>query len=288
MLELTLNAILSGILIAGYYCAITLGLTIAFGMLDIANLAHPAFVALGGYAAYLCNKQFGIDPILAGLLTAPIFYFLGILLYKAYYFSFAKRGTESLRAIVFFFAVILLIEVGLIMTFGVDLQLVRPGWQARVFNIGFVGIPMRYLVPFLVGIAMTGLLFLFFNRTFFGRMIRAVAQDSIAVSLMGAKPERIRTVAFGIAIASAGMAGSLLITIIPVEPSLGVQFIGRVFAITVLGGVGSIVGTLVAAVIVGVSETMTATFVGPSWTLGVSFGLLLIVLIVKPSGLFRR
>ena len=115
-----------------------------------------------------------------------------------------------------------------------------------------------------------------------------VSQDSLALRLMGADPIQIKTIAFGLGIATASIAGALLIVIAPVEPAIGREYIGRVFAITVLGGMGSIGGTLTAALILGVAESLTSTFSGPSWALAVSFGLLLLTLAVRPSGLFGR
>jgi branched-chain amino acid transport system permease protein len=116
----------------------------------------------------------------------------------------------------------------------------------------------------------------------------AVSQDRLALRLIGANPVRVKTIAFGIGIAAASLAGALLVTIAPVVPSTDREYIGRVFAITVLGGMGSIGGTLVAAIILGVAESLMATFFGPSWSLAVSFGLLLLALAVRPAGLFGR
>jgi len=131
-------------------------------------------------------------------------------------------------------------------------------------------------------------LYLFLGRSFFGRAMMGVAQDSLALRLMAIDPVRIKTLAFGLGIATASVAGALLIMISPVEPSIGRAYIGRVFAITVLGGLGSIGGTLTAAMILGIIESLTSTFSGPSWSLAVSFGILLLVLAVRPAGLFGR
>ena len=135
---------------------------------------------------------------------------------------------------------------------------------------------------------MTLALYLFLARTFYGKAIMGVSQDSLALRLMGANPIQIKTIAFGLGMATASLAGALLIIIVPIEPSMGREYIGRVFAITVLGGMGSIGGTLVAALILGVAESLTSTFSGPSWALAVSFGILLVALAVRPSGLFGR
>lgn len=288
MFELLINAIVAGILLGGFYAALTMGLSVSFGMLDVVNIAHPVFIILGGYGVFLLNGSFGLDPVLAGLIFAPLFFLIGIGVYQVYYNSFEKRGAESLRGLVFFFGILFLIEVFLLLTFGVDYRLARAPWIGKSIEIGFVGISLRLFVPFLVGLILTVVLYLYFSRTFLGMITRGVAQDSTAVRLMGANPVRIKTIAFGLSIATTSIAGALIISIGPVEPGLGREFIGRVFAVTVMAGMGSISGTLFAALILGVAESLTATLGGPAWGLAVSFGILLLVLGVKPSGLFRR
>ena len=287
-LDLLVNAIVAGILLGGFYAAVSVGITISFGMLDIANIAQPAFLILGSYAAYVMNTSFGLDPILAGVLFTPVFYGLGVVVYRVYYGSFERRGEESLRGLVFFFGLLFIIEVSLSLKYGVDYRLVQAAYIGKSINLGGVGIAYRLLVPCLVGLAMTLALYLFLGRTFYGRAIMAVSQDGPALRLMGANPVQIKTIAFGIGIAAASLAGALLITIAPVIPSTDRDYIGRMFAITVLGGMGSIGGTLVASIILGVVESLMGTFFGPSWSLAVSFGLLLVALAVRPAGLFGR
>ena len=266
----------------------SLGISLVFGLLDIANIAQPAFLILGAYSAYVMNGSFGLDPILAGVLVTPLFYGLGVLVYRVYYESFERRGEEALRGLVFFFGLLFIIEVSLSLKYGVDYRLVQADYIGRSIEFGGVGIAYRLLVPCLVGLAMTVALYFFLARTFYGRAIMAVSQDAGALRLMGADPIRIKTIAFGIGIAAASLAGALAITIAPVVPSSDRDYIGRMFAITVLGGMGSIGGTLVAAVILGVVESLMGTFFGPSWSPAVSFGILLIALAVRPAGLFGR
>lgn len=286
--DLLLNAIAAGILLGGFYAAVSLGVAVAFGLLDIVNIAHPVFVMLGSYVAYLMNVKFGADPILTGLVFTPVFYGLGVLLYRIYYVSFERKGAESLRGLVFFFGILFIVEVALLLGFGVDYRMVEARYIGETLQVGPVGIAFRLLVPCLVGVILTGALYAFLSRTFYGRAIQAVAQDSFALRLMGADPSRVKDIAFGIAIATASLAGALLIMIGPVEPAMNREYIGRVFAIAVLGGMGSIGGTLVAALILGVAESLTSTFYGPSWSVAVSFGVLLLALAVRPSGLFGR
>jgi len=287
-IDLLINALIAGVLLGGFYAVVSLGISIAFGLLDIVNIAHPVFVMLGSYAAYTMNARLGFDPIVTGVLFMPVFYGLGVVLYRIYYTSFERKGAESLRGLVFFFGVLFVVEVSLLLAFGVDYRLVEAPYIGESLRFGPVGIALRLLVPCLAGLVLTGTLYLFLARTFFGRAIQAVSQDAFALRLMGANPIRIKRLAFGIAIATASLAGALLIMIGPVEPAMNREYIGRVFAVAVLGGMGSVGGTLVAALILGIVESLTATFSGPSWSVAVSFGVLLLVLAVRPAGLFGR
>jgi branched-chain amino acid transport system permease protein len=287
-LDLFLNALVAGALLGGFYAAVSLGIAITFGLLDVVNIAHPVFIILGSYAAFTLNSAYGVDPLLAGIVFAPVFFVIGVVVYQVYYVSFERKGESPLRGLVFFFGLLFIVEVALLLKFGVDYRLIEAPYIGRSFHIGMVGIAFRLLVPCVVGLVMTVAIALFLSRTFYGRAIKGVAQDSLALRLMGIDPVRIKTLAFGLGIATASLAGALLIMISPVQPAIGRDYIGRVFAITVLGGLGSIGGTLAAAMILGLAETLTATFSGPSWSLAVSFGILLIVLAVRPSGLFGR
>ncbi|WP_040619778.1 branched-chain amino acid ABC transporter permease [Rhodovulum sp. PH10] len=287
-LDLVLNALTAGLLLGGFYAAVTAGISISFGILDIVNIAHPAFVILGSYAAYTLNTAFGLDPILAGVLVLPAFYALGALVYQVYYASFERRGEDSLRGLAFFFGLLFIAEVGLILGFGVDYRTVDAAYGEGSIDLGPVQLPLRMLVPFLVSLAMLAALQLLLSRTFLGRAVMAVAQDPLALKLLAIDPVRVRRIAFAVSVATCAMAGAFLIVIQPIEPSIGREYIGRVFAICVLGGLGSLPGTLAAAVLLGVVESFTSTFYGPSWAPAIAFGLLLITLAVRPAGLFGR
>ncbi|HEY4140391.1 MAG TPA: branched-chain amino acid ABC transporter permease [Pseudolabrys sp.] len=286
--DLFLNAIAAGLLLGAFYAAVTAGISISFGMLDIVNIAHPAFVILGSYIAYYFNINFGVDPILISIIALPFFYVLGASVYQVYYLSFEKRGQDSLRGLAFFFGLLFVTEVGLILVFGVDYRYVEAAYIGPTVHVGFVDFPLRMLVPCIAALALFGALQLFVTRTFVGRAIMAVSQDQLALQLMAVDPIKIKRIAFGLSIATAAVAGALLIIIQPVEPSVGREYIGRIFAICVLGGLGSMPGTLIAALLLGVVESLTATFYGPSWAPAVSFGFLLLTLAFRPAGLFGR
>jgi branched-chain amino acid transport system permease protein len=286
--DLLINAIVAGLLLGGFYAAVTAGISISFGMLDIVNIAHPGFIILGSYIVYIINSTTGADPVLAAIVMLPVFYFLGMGIYLVYYAAFERRGQEALRGLAFFFGLLFITEVGLILVFGVDYRYVEARYIGPTWRIGFVDLPLRMLVPCVVSLLMVLGLQIFLMKSFIGRAIQAVAQDQLALQLLAADPIRIKRMAFGISIATAALAGAFLIVIQPVEPSVGREYIGRAFAICVLGGMGTLPGAVIAAMLLGVVESFTATFYGPSWAPAVSFGFLLATLAVRPAGILGR
>jgi branched-chain amino acid transport system permease protein len=287
-LGLLTNAVISGLLLGGFYAAVSIGVAISFGMLDIVNIAHPAVILLGSYVAFIGNTVFGIDPILAAVILTPAFYLLGMAAYQVYYVAFERRDDQSLRGLSFFFGILFIAEVGLILGFGVDYRSVQAWYAQGNLNLFVIELPWRLLVPFLLGLVMVAGLQIFLARTFVGRAIQAVAQDQGALRLMAANPAKIKRIAFGLSFATAAVAGAALIIIQPVEPSIGREYIGRIFAICVLGGLGSFPGMVIAAMTLGVVESLTSTFFGPSWAPAVAFGVLLVTLAVRPNGILGR
>jgi branched-chain amino acid transport system permease protein len=286
--SLLLNALVAGVLLGGFYAAVTVGISMSFGILDIVNIAHPGFIIVGSYVAYILNARFGLDPILIGVAALPAFYALGAATYQVYHVSFERRGQEALRSLAFFFGLLFITEVVLILVFGVDYRYVSAPYIDKSYTFGLIQLPMRMVVPCVMSLLMLALLQLFLTRTFLGRAIMAVAQDQQALRLMAADPIKIKRIAFAISIATCSLAGAFLIIIQPVEPSIGREYIGRIFAICVLGGLGSLPGTLVGAMLLGIVESFTATLYGPSWAPAVSFGLLLLTLAIRPAGLMGR
>jgi len=288
-MDLLLDAVVIGVLLGCFYGAVSLGLSVSFGLLDVPHVAHPAFLVLASYGVYILNEHYGVDPLVAGLLITPLFFVFGLVAYRLYYETFERRGSDAgVRGIAFFFRVAFIIEVLIIIQFGVDQRSVTAEYIGKSWRIGDMRIPYRMLVAFGVATALTILLTLYLSRTFMGRAIRAVAQDQEALRLMGANPIKVKQWAFGIATAVLGIAGALLIIVAPVDPTLDRAYIGRTFCVVVMAGLGSMSGTLVAAVILGVAESIVLTMFGASWAPAISFAILLGVLAVRPQGLFGR
>ena len=287
--DLLIGAIVFGVLVGCFYEAVSIGLSVSFGLLDVPHIAHPAFLVAGAYATYWLSS-FGLDPIVSGLVLAPVFFVLGVVMYRIYYALFEKHGSDAgLRGLAFFFGVAFIIEVGLILAFGVDQRLVEAVYIGKSFDLtDDLRIPLRLLVAFAIALLLTIGLTLYLGKTYMGRAIKAVAQDQVALSLMGADPVKVKQWAFGIATAVTAIAGALLIIIGPVDPQLGRIYIGRTFCVVVLAGLGSMSGTLIAGLILGIAETLVLTFFGASWAPAVAFGLLLVMLGVRPQGIFGR
>jgi branched-chain amino acid transport system permease protein len=288
-LDLLRDAVVLGLLLGCFYAAVSVGLSISFGLLDVPQVAHPAFLVLASYCVFLCNDRYEIDPLVAGLLITPLFFLLGFITYRLYYETFEKRGSDAgVRGIAFFFGIAFIIEVLIILQFGVDQQSVTASYIGKAWRIGDMRIPIRQLVAFAVALLLTVSLATYLSKTFMGRAIRAVAQDEEGLRLMGANPVRIKQFAFGIATAVLGIAGALLIIVAPVEPTLDRVYIGRTFCVVVMAGLGSITGTLIAALILGVAESIVLTLYGASWAPAISFAMLLGILAVRPQGLLGR
>src|SRR3989440_12933542 len=287
-LDLLTEALLFGVLLGCFYAAVSIGLSVSFGLLDVPRVAHPAVMVLGSYCTYLI-ASYGLDPIVAGILLMPVFFVLGILIYRFYYEAFEKRGSEAaVRGLAFFFGLAFIIEVGLILGFGVDQRTVHAAYIGSSLSLGEYRIPYRMLVAFGVALVLTFSLTNYLSKTFTGRALKAVAQDEPALRLMGGNPVRVEQWAFGIATGVSALAGAMLIVVGPVEPALDRLYIGRTFCVVVLAGLGSMTGTLGAGLILGIAESIVLMMLGASWAPAVAFGLLLIVLGIRPQGLFGR
>jgi branched-chain amino acid transport system permease protein len=286
--ELLLEAILFGVLVGCFYAALSLGLSIAFGLLDIPHIAHASFLVLAAYMTFLLGS-YGFDPLVAALLIVVPFFLFGVIVYRFYYEAFEKRGSDAVvRGIAFFFGIAFVVQVVLSLLFGLDQRTVSAPYIGTSLEIGETRVPWRLIVALLVAVSLTGVLKVYLATTFQGRAIRAVAQDQWALRVVGANPVLTKQWAFGLATAAAAIGGALLIIVSPVEPSLDRVYIGRTFCVVVLAGLGSMSGTLVAGIILGVVESLVLTMFGASWAPAVAFGLLLIVLGIRPQGLFGR
>lgn len=285
-LDIFFNAISTGVLLGSIYAAVALGLAITFGILHIPNVAHPTLVIVGAYFVVWLG-QWGVDPLLAALIGLPVFYVFGMLLYTFYSQAFERRGqVNTLQSLTLFFGLSLVIEIAIALLFGSELKSVSAPYIGTSLNLGVFTLPYRLLIPALLAPIMIALLWMYFTKTNSGTAIRAVAHDDRALSIAGIDPAWIKRHAFGIATATAVVGGVALVMMGPVDPFSGRFQIGRVFAIVVLAGMGSIPGTLVVAIMIGIAESFVSAYLTPSWSPGVAFAILLLALAFRPQGLF--
>src|SRR5260370_7674461 len=185
---LLVNAIIAGLLLGGFYAAVSVGVSISFGMLDVVNIAHPAFIILGSYIAYIVKDRFGFDPIAVSLALSPLFFLLGMALYRIYYLCFEKRGQESLRGLAFFFGILFITEVALVLVFGVDYRMVSTRYSDVTWRAGVADFPMRLVVPFLVSVAMVVGVQLFLPHTFSARPSPPLPPTHLPFPLLPSNP----------------------------------------------------------------------------------------------------
>ena len=280
------QSLLSGVLIGGVYALIGIGLTIIFGVMRIINFAHGDIMMIGMYLTYNLFALAGVDPFLSIVITIPIMFIFGALLQKL----FINRVLNALPQN----QILLTIGLGLIMSntmmliYTSDYKILSTSYSSSSVNLLGISISEPLAISFLITAAITALLYWFFLKTDTGQAIRATAQDREAAQLMGIDVKRMSIIAFGLGASLAGTAGALIAPTYYIFPQIGSIFTLKAFVITVLGGMGSILGATLGGVIIGVAESMGAVYISSGWKDVVVFVLFLLVLLFKPAGLLGK
>ncbi|BBA70501.1 branched-chain amino acid ABC transporter permease [Geobacter sulfurreducens] len=281
-----LQSLISGILIGGVYALIGIGLTIIFGVMRVINFAHGDIMMIGMYLTYNFFSLAGVDPFVSIAFTIPLMFLFGAILQK----TFINRVLGALPQN----QILLTIGLGLIMSntmmfiYTSDYKILTTSYSSSSFNIGTISISWPLAISFLITAAITLLLYWFLMKTDTGQAIRATAQDREAAQLMGINVKRMSILAFGMGAALAGTAGALISPTYYIFPQIGSTFTLKAFVITVLGGMGSIVGATIGGVIIGVAESLGAVYISSGWKDVVVFVLFLLVLLFKPAGLLGK
>ena len=278
-----LQSLISGILIGGVYALIGIGLTIIFGVMRIINFAHGDILMIGMYGTYFLFTLFHIDPFVSIIITIPLMFLYGAFLQKV----FINRALNALPQN----QILLTIGMGLVMSntvmlaFTSDYKILSTTYSSGSVTILGISISQPLVVSFAITVAITLALYWFLYKTDTGQAIRATAQDRDAAQLMGINVKRMSVIAFGIGAALAGTAGALISPTYYIFPQVGSVFTLKAFVITVLGGMGSIVGATLGGVLIGVAESVGGVYLGSGWKDVIVFVLFLLVLLFKPSGL---
>ena len=283
------QSIMYGIFVGSLYGLAAVGFSFIFGVVRILNIAHGELIMLGGYAAFFVFSHYRLDPFLSLPLVAVVLFVLGIALYKLA-FSHLVRLNEELRtntSLLVSFGLILILEQGAVVLFTADERSVVPAYTGWGFEV--LGVQLPY---FRIGIVIISVLFifglqLFLNKTYMGKAIRATAENWESATLMGINIGRMYLISFALASALAGAAGSMVVVGYSINPAMGLEWILKAMVVAILAGVGSIGGAFVAGVLLGVAEAVSAIYLGPYMQL-VGLAIFLLVLMVRPQGLFGR
>lgn len=279
-----LEALISALLVAGLYATMSYGLALIYGVMKLINLANAGVMMLGAFLTFFLWQTFGLDPIVAAIVVAPVFFALGALIEVVFVRRVANE--KPIISLLLLFGLLLVMQAGASFFLGGDVRSVRPAYVQEVIHVGEITIAYNRLVVFVSGTVILVALELFLRSTFLGRAIRALAQDRDACRLAGIDVRRVSMVAFGLGTALAGVAGALLTAVFPFDPSNPFSvFQLKSFTIIVLGGLESIPGVAAAAFLLAVAEQETVTLLKAQLENLVSFILLVVVLVVMPGGL---
>jgi branched-chain amino acid transport system permease protein len=272
-----------GLLLGGVYALVASGLTLIFGVMRVINIAHGAFLILGAFVSYTVWRWLDFDPLLCILATTPVIFAIGWLVYRVVVAPIREAPMSSTVLLTFGLALVLEALMGFI--WGNNSTAVRPSYADESFTIGELFLPKAQVYGGLIAIVVLIALHLLLTQTWLGRAIRAAASNPTGAQLVGITISSVAALVFAIGIATAGAGGAIAAILYPFVPGSHYQWIARLLAIVVLGGMGSMGGAVLGAVMFGIAETMTAAYVSPAWATAVPYAIVFAVLLVRPQGL---
>jgi branched-chain amino acid transport system permease protein len=287
-MDLTLlgQAMVNGLLFGGVYSLIAVGLALIFGVMRVINFAHGDFMVWGMYLAFLASLHLGADPYVSFAASALVLFAVGWLVQHTLVNRILDAPHEM--QILLMLGVALVLENGALVLFGPDTRRVATAFGASALWLGPIFLDGPRLLTFALSIVLSVLLWLFLYRSSLGRSIRAAADNPTGALVIGTDVNRVYAVAFGVGAACVGAAGALVSSFLPFSPTAGLSFTVASFNIVIIGGMGSLLGAFIAGLLVSVAESIGAVLLAPSLKELVSFSLLILILLFRPSGLFGR
>jgi branched-chain amino acid transport system permease protein len=281
LLQVLLNGILNGML----YALVALGLCLIWGVMDVINFAHGEYVMVAMYVSYWLGFLANVDPLISTLAGGALIFILGALTYKL--IIHYTVGKPPLSALLATFGLAMLLKNLCLNRFTPNFRILSDTWLGdRTFQLGGLIVPLPQLVTAVLALLVIGLVFYMIRSTRFGWAVQATAMDREAAELMGINTERIYILIFGIGGATVGIAGGIMPTYLAVHPEVGTMFGLIAFICVAMGGFGSIPGTLMAAILVGVVEALSGYYIAPVFKYVAVFGLYLAVVFLRPKGIF--
>ncbi|MEW6665351.1 MAG: branched-chain amino acid ABC transporter permease [Thermodesulfobacteriota bacterium] len=286
-MEAYAQPILNGFLLGGLYAIIAIGMSTMFGIVKLVNLAHGDLMILASFLALTTITWVGVNPLWSLLVVVPAMYFVG---YFVQGFLLNRvLGKDQEPPLLVAFGVSIIVQNLMLMVYTPDARSLKTGLAVMTIPLTrYVSIPVMYLLDFLIGLAVIAVLYYFFQKTYMGRAIRAASDDEVAARLMGVNTRNIYARAMGISMMTAGVAGVLLGMTFTFYPHTGPQYLIIAFGVVVIGGLGSMKGTLVGGLILAVAQLLGAQVFGPGFQLFCGYVVLLIVLALRPQGIFGR
>jgi branched-chain amino acid transport system permease protein len=278
-----IQTIILGLLVGGVYALLASGLTLIFGVMNVINIAHGAFLILAAFLTYSIWTATGLDPLAVILITTPMMFVFGWLLYQTTVGRIRRAPVAASVLLTFGLALVLEGVMGSI--WGNTSHSVRPAYSNESFSIGDVFLPKAQVFGGIVALVVLAALYLFLTRTWTGRAIRASAVNPQGAELVGVRIGGVAALTFAIGVASAGAGGSIVSVLYPFLPGSHYQWIARLLGIIVLGGMGSLPGALVGALCLGLAEAATVTYISPSWATAVPYVFVFAILLLRPQGL---
>lgn len=275
--------LLLGLLLGGVYALVAGGLTLIFGVMRVINLAHGAFLILSAFITYTLWDAAGIDPLLSLLITTPLVGALGWVTYKVLVAPI--RTAPMVSTVLLTFGLALVLEGAMGTVWGNNSTAVRPSYADESFRFAGLFLPKAQVYGGVVAVLVLGVLFVVLTKTWLGRAIRAAAVNPTGAELVGIKVAGVAALVFAVGIAAAGAGGAIVGVLYPFVPGAHYQWIARLLAIVVLGGMGSLGGAVLGAIMFGVAETLAAAYISPSWATMVPYVIVFAVLLVRPQGL---
>jgi branched-chain amino acid transport system permease protein len=278
--------IVSTLLLGGVYALIAVGLTLIFGVMRVVNFAHGEFLMLGMYLAFWAFALLGLDPYLTLLVSLPVSLAVGWASYRAIMGPIV-HASHNVQVFTTVGLSIALQNVALVL-WTADARFVRTDYYAVVVRVGGAAFNVAQIVAFAVAVGLTAALFAFMRWSYTGKVMRATAQDRQAASLMGIDTDRVYGITWAVGLACVGAAGVLLAPIYPVYPTAGLQFVLIAYVAVVLGGLGDMLGAVIAALVVAVVEVVGSYTIGTAWKEVLYLVLFIAILVVRPAGLFGQ
>lgn len=283
---MVVQQLVNGVLLGGVYSIIGVGFSLVYGVMGIINLAHGSLLMFGSYITFQIFSWLGLDPF-AGLVIAAILMFALGYLQQRYIINRVISHGVQMSIVLTFGLDLVLINIALLI-WSSDYRSVSPRYVSDSFMLGDVVIPYVRLAIFVAALVITLVLYLFLYRTRTGQAIRATALHNEAAQLVGVNVEKIYSLTFGLGAAIAAAAGGLLSMVLTVTPFMGAPLLSNAFAVAVLGGLGNVKGAVFAGVILGIAEALGITILGASYQAMMGYLILILVLMVRPQGLFGR